>query len=112
MDKEARLVKRREFVAVYRQGSSWANNLLVIKAITNELGRSRYGFSVSKSVGNAVTRNRVKRLLREIVRLSFIESGWDIVFIARPAAAAADYHKLNEAVEKLLGRAHLLSYRA
>lgn len=107
MQKEAKLTKRSEFVAIYGEGRSWANSLLVLRALPNELGHSRCGFSVNKSVGNAVIRNRVKRLLREVVRSSVIKSGWDIVLIARPAAASANYHQLREAIEGLLKRAHL-----
>ena len=112
MQKEARLTKRREFVAVYREGRVWANNLLVLKALPNELGRSRSGISVSKSVGKAVVRNRVKRLVREVIRLTSIRSGWDMVFIARPAAANASYYQVREAIKELLRRAHLQEHEA
>jgi len=56
----------------------------------------------------AVQRNRLKRLLREIMRLQSLKSGWDIVLIARPAAVNVDYHQLEETVTKLLARAELL----
>lgn len=55
-------------------------------------------------------RNRVKRLLREVVRLHFdlIPSGWDVVLIARPAIVGADYWDVESAVLSLLGSAGLL----
>ena len=105
---EEYLTKPQQYALVYSKGNSWASNLVVMKALPNGLTLSRYGFSVSKRVGKAVTRNRVKRLLREILRITSLKSGWDIIFIARPAVATADYASLKRAVEGLLSRAHLL----
>jgi len=79
-----------------------------MKAMPNGLSLSRYGFSVTKKVGKAVQRNRLKRLLREIMKLQSLRPGWDIVFIARPVAVNTDYHELERAVTKLLARAQLL----
>jgi len=84
------------------------NSLVVMKALPNGFSLTRCGFTVSRHVGKAVTRNRVKRLLREILRLTPVEPGWDIVFIARPVAATADYASLKESVGGLLWRAGLL----
>jgi ribonuclease P protein component len=79
-----------------------------MKAMPNGSSLSRYGFSVTKKVGKAVRRNRVKRLLREIMRGQTLKPGWDIVFMARSAAVDADYHQLERAMTKLLARAQLL----
>ena len=108
MGGEEYLTKSEQYALVYSKGSSWASSLLVMKALPNGLTLSRYGFSVSKRVGKAVTRNRVKRLLREILRLAPIKPGWDIIFIARPAVAGADYANLKKSVEGLLSQAQLL----
>ena len=106
---EEYLTKSAQYALVYKQGSSWVSSLMVMKALPNGLSLSRYGFSVSKRVGKAVTRNRVKRLLREILRLAPLEPGWDIIFIARPAAATTRYAELKKSVENLLSRAKLLT---
>lgn len=106
--KTERLARRREFEAVCTEGRSWVNNLVVLRVLPNSLGSNRYGFAAGKRLGGAVVRNRVKRRLREVVRRTPIKDGWDMVFIARQAAAEADYHSLRKATEELLARAQLL----
>jgi ribonuclease P protein component len=107
MQGERYLTKPEQYARVYNGGSSWVNNLLVLKALPNGLTMSKYGFSVSKRVGKAVVRNKVKRLLREILRVTRLKPGWDIVIIVRPAAGSTDYVKLKQSVTDLLSRARL-----
>jgi len=102
------LTKKADYFSVYQRGKIWKGDLVRVKALPTGLSSSRYGLSVSKKVGNAVTRNRVKRLLREIMRLQMIKPGWDIVFIVQAEAADADYHQLKNSVTKLLAQAQLL----
>jgi len=108
MKGEKYLTKPAQYALIYDKGSALVSNLVVMKTLPNRLNLSRYGFSVSKQVGKAVTRNRVKRLLREILRLASLSPGWDIIFIARPPAAAADYAGLEKSVRGLLSKAQLL----
>ncbi len=105
---EEYLTKPEQYALVYDKGGSWVSDLMVLKALPTGLTLSRYGLSVSRRVGKAVTRNRVKRLFREILRLTPLQPGWDIIFIARPAAATTDYASLKKSVNDLLSQAQLL----
>lgn len=93
-----------------QEGRSWAHPLVVLCALPNDLGHSRFGFSVSHWVGKAVVRNRAKRLMREATRLrqGNIKEGWDLVFIARHPIREADFKQVDQAIEQLLRRAGLL----
>lgn len=108
MAKAWALTKRAQYQKVYGLGVVKGDRLLTIKSLANGLEFSRYGFSVNKPLGKAVVRNRVRRLLKEVVRSIPIKMGWDIVFIARQGAVEADYHQLKKSVENLLMRADLL----
>ena len=108
MRREQRLRRRTDFERAYRGGRSWHNGLLAVRVIANELPLSRFGFAVGKRVGKAVVRNQVKRRLRESARALPVKAGWDIVVVARPPAAAADFAELNGALRSALNRAGLL----
>jgi ribonuclease P protein component len=104
-----RLRGRDCFDQVRRHGKCWTHRLVVLCVLPNDLRRTRFGFSVSKRVGGAVVRNRARRRLREIVRLRLpaLASGWDVVLIARPPIAQAEFRQIETAVERLLQQAGL-----
>jgi ribonuclease P protein component len=107
MMKEVRLNKPDQFKAVYNQGDTRVDRLLVLKYLPNQLDCFRYGISISKRVGKAVIRNRIKRKLREIIRLKTYAPGWDIVVIVRNPAAESDYRQLEQSLVTLLSRAKI-----
>ena len=111
MNKDRRLRSSGDFAAVRQDGRSWADGLLVLVSRPNEFDVTRFGFIVSKRVGNAVIRNRVRRRLKEAARLSQVQCGWDLVFIARQGASSADYGLLSGSMKKLLTRANVLDGR-
>lgn len=93
------------------EGRSWRHPLAVLLVLPNEQTQVRFAFVVSKRVGNAVVRNRAKRLLREAVRLNLaqVEQGWDCVIIARPLLVEASFAETETAVMQLLSRAKITS---
>lgn len=104
MKKLHRLKDNRDFRRVFEEGKSFANRYLVLYHAPNQLGFYRVGFSVSKKVGNAVVRNRVKRYLREAVRHQEIKQHLpvDFVIIARPSAADLDFDGIRNNLVHLL----------
>lgn len=104
-----RLRRERDFNSVYQRGRAWSNQVLAVRVLPNDLPESRFGFAAGKRVGGAVVRNRVKRRLREAVRSLGPAGGWDVVIVARPAAAEATYIGLHAALTSLLRRAAIVS---
>ncbi len=110
MQRAYRLRRPEEFQRVRAGKRSWGHPLLVLYAAPNDGQPTRVGISVGKRVGNAVVRNRVKRRVREAVRLRHADlaPGHDLVFIARAPAAEADWPAVRGATEDLLRRARIL----
>ena len=109
LSRERRLRKSADYRAARRDGRSWADGTLVLNARANDSETSRFGFTVSKRVGNAVARNRIRRRLKAATADTGIADGWDLVFIARRRAADADYWTLRRSLRRLVRRAGLAS---
>jgi len=102
--REARLVRRGEFDAVYRAGKRRSSSHFTVFFRVNELPQSRFGFSIKKALGSAVVRNRIRRRVREIVRCHRMEipAGWDIVIHPKSAVAKAPFAALTTGLLRLL----------
>ena len=107
MQRWRRISGQKRHSQIHREGSSAANRLLVIRYLENGLEHSRFAFVVSKRIGNAVVRNRVKRRLREVVRSRPLTGGWDAVFIARRGIERASFREVNRAAWNLLRRSRI-----
>jgi ribonuclease P protein component len=104
LGKEVRLRLRRDFLRIQNRGRKHHSpNFVIASASQPSSGALRVGFSVSRRVGNAVVRNRLKRRLREFFRLhrGELPAARDVVVIAKPGAAKLTYAEL---VEELRGR--------
>jgi ribonuclease P protein component len=102
--REARLVRKAEFDAVYRAGKRRLSSHFTAFVKANNLPQSRFGFSIKKALGGAVVRNRIRRRLREIARLhrEEIPAGWDIVIHPKSSVAKAPFEALTADFLQLL----------
>ena len=82
---------------------------MAVRSVANDHGLTRLAVSPSKRVGNAVTRNRVRRRLKEAFRCLSVTEGFDIVIVPRPEAAKASFWDLKAELVLLLGRARPLA---
>ena len=102
----SRLVRRIEYDAVYREGRRRSSREFAVFLRPNGMELSRFGWSIKKALGNAVRRNRMRRRIREIIRLhrQEIAPGWDIVIHPRSTVATAEFPSLAEELLKLMPR--------
>jgi len=102
-----RLVRRSEFDAVYREGRRRSSQSFVLFFRLNGRGTSRFGQSVKKALGGAVVRNRIRRRIREILRLhrQEIAPGWDIVIHPRSSVSKAPFAAIEAELLRLVHQA-------
>ncbi len=107
-----RLCSNKDFRKTYARGKSFVHPMLVlyVRRRTGETnGAVRVGFSISKKLGNAVVRNRIKRQLREAFQASEVK--WsdplDLIFVGRGKLSKADFASINASLGELLSKANV-----
>lgn len=106
--RKRRILRRRgDFQRVYRSGKSFANRYLVLYIVKSARAEGQVGFAAGKKLGNAVTRNRVKRLLRECYRQNqfSLQKGYNLLLVGRLAAVPEKYETLEKAFRGLARKA-------
>ena len=110
LPKRSRLRSQRMFQEVYLHGRSWANRYLVLYVFPVIGPERKAGFAAGKKLGNAVTRNRLKRLMRESYRKhqACLADGFYFLLVARKPAVGAKEPRMERAFLELAGRASVL----
>lgn len=109
--KEIKSLKlNRDFRRLYSSGAHRADRHIVVYVLKNRLGRTRIGLTASKTIGNAVTRNRARRLMRESYRLlsDKVISGYDVVIVARKSCAKEKMPVIKSELERSLKKLRLI----
>ena len=110
MKRQYRLRHNSDFRRVRQHGKSYASPIMVLAFLRNELNHNRFGFVVSKRLGKAVQRNKIKRRMREAVRhrISQIKPGFDVILIARKQINRATMRDISQTLDYLLEKGDLL----
>lgn len=105
------LKKARDFDRVFRQGRTWNGPEFSLVVFRRPRGGGRVGFCVSKKLGGAVLRNRLRRRLREVYRQhkEKLAARWDLVFLARSPAMTATFSQLTSLFLQLAQKAQVLA---
>ena len=109
LKKENRLTKRKEFAYIFRKSQSVASKYLILNYIPTKLDDFKVGFSVSKKIGNAVTRNKVKRKLRESFRLNVnkVNTKHNYIVVARKGIEELNFNEIQNNLIYVLKKANL-----
>ena len=110
MNRRHRLRHNLDIRTVWRHGKRLRHPVGMLVLRKNNLDHSRFCFSANKRVGNAVHRNRSKRLMREVVRLHIgeINPGWDCVFVANRTTVESHFTTVEAGILRLLARAKII----
>ncbi len=109
------IIRNGDFVRAYKKGKAYVHPHLVMYVNKNRVGKTRVGITASKTVGNAVVRNRARRVIRHALQQVYTQSeshqnlgGFDLVFVARGKTPAQKSTHITKVVQQQLRRAGLL----
>ncbi|MBU3934569.1 ribonuclease P protein component [Patescibacteria group bacterium] len=108
---ENRIVKKKDFENIFRRGVSFKEGFLSLKINRNSSQKSRFAFVVSRKVSKkATTRNKIRRQLRELIKLRAdkIKKGIDCIFIVLPGIGKKNFEEIKGVVDSLLKKAKLI----
>lgn len=110
MERQYRLRDSRDFAHLRAEGQSYSVRGLLVSVVPNRLMYNRYGFVTSKALGGAVVRNRMRRVLREVVRAFHpqLQPGYDVALIARSALVQQPFAEVQRSVRVCLERAGII----
>lgn len=108
MDKFVPLNKNKDFKRIYAKGKSYVSSSVVTYISKNRCGNIRVGITTSKKIGNAVKRNRARRVIRESVRQLNLKNGYDLIFVARTKTAFIKSQQVQKCIKKHLKEAGVL----
>lgn len=110
MRRGQRLTRRSDFEHVRESGIRASDRLFNIGAARSDVETTRFGLAVSRRVGGAVVRNRLKRRVRAAIDALPFAEGWNVVVSARPAATGAEYRDIEASLCRLANGLGLLEY--
>ena len=109
--RDYRLKAAKDFKTLREIGVSSSVRMVALRSTPNTLNYSRFGFVVGRRISKlAVTRNLIRRRMREVVRRTHVLPGWDLLFIARPAVLNSSFWELSSAINNVINQAHLNAY--
>ncbi len=111
LSKANRLTKEADFKLLAKKGRPFYSSLFTIKLLKSKDTDSRFGVVISSKVSKkAVVRNKIKRRITEVIRLSMpkIKSGFDVMILVKSIVAEKSYQEIKEDIEKLFKKAQLL----
>ncbi len=114
MEKKKVLRKNEDFACVYKKGKSVGDKYVVIFFLKNGKRYNRIAFLASKKVGNAVVRNRARRLMKEVIRREspIKNNGFDIIFIARKSIVSTNYEGVKKSIHSAISKSKIVGRNA